>query len=491
MPNEPLPATILVIFGITGDLAHRKLLPALYYLAENNLLPLHSKIVGITRHGASVDDLIDSIRTTVTEAGDSCKDEVLEELRNRFEIVTMGLVEPEGYIALKKRLNDIENEVGTCMSRLYYLAIPSQAYEPVIQQLGQNGLNEGCQHGVDNARLLIEKPFGYDLASAEELINKLNEHFTEKQIYRIDHYLAKETAQNILAFRFGNPIFKRIWDHQSISGIIVSATESIGIEGRTVFYEQTGALRDFVQSHLLQLLSLIAMEEPAHMSEHNIHEKKLALLQAVEPIAPNAVITDTVRGQYDAYKQEVDNPDSFVETYAALRLQIRNDRWHGVPILLRVGKALKERRSEIVVFFSDSSTLTEDNVLTIQIQPQEGVILRLLAKRPGFDNELTPVDMDFDYSRSFAGTNGHPDAYERVLVDAIRAEKTLFATSDEVLASWRIIENVIHEWAKNGNDLEIYPTGSWGPDKAVHLIESINPHWPYSVEENWSEKSKD
>lgn len=487
MPNEPLPPTILVIFGITGDLAHRKLLPALYYLAANNLLPLQSKIVGITRHGASVDELLDSIRTTITESGDTPKEDVIDELRKRMAIVTMGLVEPEGYISLKERLNEIENEVGTCMSRLYYLAIPSQAYEPVIEQLGENGLNEACQHNVDNARLLIEKPFGYDLASAEDLIHKLNEHFTEKQIYRIDHYLAKETAQNILAFRFGNPIFKRIWDHQSISGVIVSATENIGIEGRTVFYEQTGALRDFVQSHLLQLLSLVAMEEPAKMNEQEIHEKKLALLQAVEPIAPNMVATDTVRGQYETYKQAVNNQDSFVETYAALRLNIRNDRWHGVPILLRVGKALKERRSEIVIFFSDTSPLTEDNVLTIQIQPQEGVVLRLLAKRPGFDDELTPVDMDFDYSRSFAGTNGHPDAYERVLVDAIRAEKTLFATSDEVLASWRIIENVIHEWAKNGNDLQPYQDGSWGPDKAIGLIESINAHWPYSVSENWGQ----
>jgi glucose-6-phosphate 1-dehydrogenase len=488
MPSEPLPPTTLVIFGITGDLAHRKLLPALYYLAENNLLPLQGKILGVTRHGTTVDDLMTAIRSGVDASDGECKEEVLQELAKRFEIVSMDLVAPEGYIKLKQHLNEIENEIGVCMSRLYYLAIPSQAYEPVIEQLGQNGLNEACQHGEDNARLLIEKPFGYDLNSAQELITKLNEHFTEKQIYRIDHYLAKETAQNILAFRFGNPIFKRIWDHQNITGIIISATESIGIEGRTVFYEQTGALRDFVQSHLLQLLSLVGMEEPSQMDEEEIHRQKLSLLQAVEPIAPNAVAVDTVRGQYDTYKQEVGNPDSYVETYAALRLHINNERWRDVPILIRVGKALKERRSEIVIFFSDSSSLTQDNVLTIQIQPQEGVLLRLLAKRPGFDEELTPVDMDFDYTRSFAGANGHPDAYERVLVDAIRAEKTLFATSEEVLASWRIIENVIHEWAKNDNDLKSYQTGSWGPDKAIQLIESINEHWPYSVSEDWTQE---
>ncbi len=254
MPSEPLPPTILVIFGITGDLAHRKLLPALYYLAENNLLPLHCRIVGVTRHGTTVDDLIASIRETVAASNNQCKEDVLSDLGKRMEIATMDLVDPASYQKLKGRLNDIENEVGECMSRLYYLAIPSQAYEPVIDQLGSNGLNEVCQHGKDNARLLIEKPFGYDLASAEELIRKLNEHFSEAQIYRIDHYLAKETAQNILALRFGNPIFKRVWDRECITGIIVSATETIGIEGRIGFYEQTGALRDVVQSHLFQLL---------------------------------------------------------------------------------------------------------------------------------------------------------------------------------------------------------------------------------------------
>jgi glucose-6-phosphate 1-dehydrogenase len=478
MPSEPLPATTLVIFGITGDLAHRKLLPALYYLAENNLLPLHCKIVGITRSGTTVTDLLDSIRNTVMANDTKCQEAVLKALGERIEIVTMSLVESADYVALRERLNAIENEVGMCMSRLYYLAIPSQAYEPVIEQLGKNGLNKACQHGDDNARLLIEKPFGYDLASAEELINKLNEHFTEQQIYRIDHYLAKETAQNILAFRFGNPIFKRVWDHKSITGIIISAAESIGIEGRSIFYEQTGALRDFVQSHLLQLLSLIAMEEPGKLADQEIHEQKLALLQTVIPISPDMVAQETVRGQYDTYRTEVDNPDSYIETYAALRLNIDNKRWDGVPILLRAGKALKERRSEIVIFFSDTSKLTEDNVLTIHIQPDEGVLLRLLAKRPGFDNKLTPVEMDFDYSRSFAGTNGHPDAYERVLVDAIRGDKTLFATSDEVLASWRILENVIHEWAKNGDSLQIYNTGSWGPAAADRLTEKIGKLWP-------------
>lgn len=487
MPSEPLPPTILVIFGITGDLAHRKLLPALYYLAEHNLLPMHCKIVGVTRHGTTVDELLDAIRSTVNASGIKCQETVLADLGKRMEISTMDLVQAEDYQKLRQRLNDIEDEVGECMSRLYYLAIPSQAYEPVIDQLGKNGLHEACQHGKDNARLLIEKPFGYDLESAEELIHKLNEHFTEAQIYRIDHYLAKETAQNILAFRFGNPIFKRVWDRESISGIIVSATESIGIEGRVAFYEQTGALRDVLQSHLFQLLSLIAMEEPAQINEEQIHKQKIALLQSVESIAQNIVIDTAIRGQYDTYRQEVHNPESIVETYAALKLHVNNERWQYVPILLRAGKSLKERRSEIVIFFSDNSAITEDNVLTIQIQPQEGVLLRLLAKRPGFDNELTPVDMEFDYGKAFGTTNGHPDAYERVLVDAIRADKTLFATSDEVLASWRVVENVIHEWAKNGDDLEIYQTGSWGPGRAVKLIESVNRHWPYSVSENWSE----
>lgn len=475
-PN--LSPTTLVIFGITGDLAQRKLLPALYYLAQNQLLPQHLRILGITRQGTTTEHLYDSLHKTIKQSGSNPEKEVMRSLIGLFEIVKMDLLNSEDYLKLGQRLDEIEDETGICMNRHFYLAIPSQAYEPVVERLGQNGLNKTCQHGSGNSSLLIEKPFGYDLASAHDLIDKIHTYFTEQQVYRIDHYLAKETAQNILTFRFQNPIFKRIWDNKSVSRIMITASEKIDIEGRVVFYEQTGALRDFVQSHLLQLLAITTMDEPEELNDVGIHSQKLALLQSIEPISPDEVSTKTVRGQYSGYKDDVNNPSSISETYAALSLNIANKRWEGVPILIRTGKALSRRLMEITLFFSDTANITHDNILTICIQPGEGIMLKLLAKKPGFDNQLTPVEMDFSYNRSFGDTNGHPDAYERVLVDAFRADKTLFATSDEVIASWQILENVTHEWSKNGDSLQTYEKGSWGPTAADELALLAGGHWP-------------
>jgi len=380
------------------------------------------------------------------------------------------MLDPAEYLKLGKRLNAIEDEMGMCMSRLFYLAIPSQTFAPVVQQLGKGGLNKSCQHNSEDARLLIEKPFGYDLESAHELIKDLNEHFSEQQIYRIDHYLAKETAQNILNFRFQNPIFKRAWDNKSIRNIMITAAEEIDIEGRVSFYEQTGALRDLIQSHLLQLLALTVMDEPAALTSDEIHRQKLSLLQSITPIAPDKVITDAVRGQYEDYRKEVENPDSIAETYAAIKLEINSERWRGVPVLLRTGKAMEEKVVDITITFSDNSKLSQDNILSIRIS------LQLLAKKPGFTNEVEPVQMDFCYGNSFDG-EVNPDAYERVLIDAFRGDKTLFATSDEVLASWRIVENVIHEWAKNDAGLEFYKRGSWGPKSADNLAKSADTNW--------------
>jgi glucose-6-phosphate 1-dehydrogenase len=476
--SDQVSPTTLVIFGITGDLAQRKLLPALYYLAQNQLLPDHLKVVGVTRKGVTVDHLISSIRRSVKQSGGQPDEAVLTSLAGLFEIAKLDLLASEDYVMLRERLDAIEDEAGVCMNRQFYLAIPAQAYEPVIEMLGKNGLNKTCQHGSGNAHLLIEKPFGYDLPSARELIDKIHRYYTEDQVYRIDHYLAKETAQNILTFRFKNPIFKRIWDHKSVTRIIITAAERIDIEGRAAFYEQTGALRDFVQSHLLQLLALTTMDEPSQLNEAEIHAQKLALLEAITPIAPNQVATKAVRGQYEGYRSEVDNPDSATETYAALGLDIANTRWQGVPVLIRTGKALKRQLTDITLFFSDTSAMTHDNILTIRIQPDEGIGLQLLAKKPGFDSQLTPVQMDFSYNRSFADANGHPDAYERVLVDAFRSDKTLFATSDEVLASWRIIESVTHEWGKNGHGIHTYKRGAWGPAAADALVQSAGGMWP-------------
>ncbi len=474
---ESLKPTILVIFGINGDLSRRKLLPAIYQLVKQDLLPETFCIVGVTRNEMSNKELLEGMQQTMAESGKKCDPHMLQKLSDMIEMVAMDLLDPAQYAQLRERLNGIENDRGVCMNRLFYLAIPAQIFEPVVAQLGKNDLSKSCQHGTGASRLLVEKPFGYDLASAHELLNVLGEHYSEEQIYRIDHYLAKETAQNILNFRFQNPIFARNWDNKSIKHIMITAAESIGIEGRVAFYEQTGALRDLIQSHLLQLLALVTMEKPKTLTSADVHHQKLELLKSITPIAPNMVEANAVRGQYDTYRAEVENADSLSETYAAIRLEIDNPRWEGVPILLRTGKALAEKVVDIAVVFSDEDDLTQENVLTIRIQPNEGIALQLLVKKPGFTNEVEPVQMDFCYRNSFSGQSAHPDAYERVIIDAFRGDKTLFATSFEVIASWEIIESVIHEWAKNDTGLEIYKTGSWGPKAADTLAEKAGMAW--------------
>lgn len=467
----PIEPSTLVIFGITGDLAHRKLLPALYHLCKQSLLPEQFRIVGVSRRSITVPALIRTLHDSLVASGNHVDGPALEALGHHIELVQMDLLAPDEYVRLRQRLDNIETEIGMCMNRLFYLAVPSQTFEPVVAQLGKGGLNKACPHGTSGARLLIEKPFGYDLASAKELITALGEHFSEEQIYRIDHYLAKETAQNILNFRFQNPIFRRVWDNNSIKSITVTANESIDIEGRIAFYEQTGALRDFVQSHLLQLLALTTMDEPSALTSAAIHRQKLALLQDILPVAPNKVLTQTVRGQYKNYRKEVGNQESNVETYAAVRLHIDSQRWRDTGIVLKTGKALHEKLASIVIVFTDNSHLASDNTLTIRIQPDEGISLQLLAKKPGFTDEVEPVTMDFSYTSAFAGDD-QPDAYERVLMDAFRGDKTLFATSDEVLTSWRILENVIHEWSKNDEGLHFYTKGSDGPEAVARLMKT-------------------
>jgi glucose-6-phosphate 1-dehydrogenase len=449
----------LTIFGITGDLSGRMLLPALYNLALQDLLPESLRIVGITRRSYTVDKLLGRIKKTIVEEGGAYDEAVLENLGKRIELVTMDLTNIDGYIKLRQRLDAIEGEIEVCANRLFYMAIPAQLFDDVVGYLGDSGLNRSCPHGTGQSRLLVEKPFGYDLDSAQTLVKRMRTHFEERQIYRIDHFLTKETAQNILTFRFKNALFKSVWDKHCISRILISATEALDIEGRANFYEQTGALRDMIQGHVLQILALITMDMPDVFTSKAIHEKKRALLVAVEP----AAYERATRGQYNGYRTEVKNPDSYIETYAALRLSIANDRWKGVPILLRTGKALTKKTTDIKVIFTDHDEPKFDNILTIRLVPNEGVSLHLRAKKPGFDDVMQDVSMDFYYSNSFAGIR-QPTAYERVLVDAFRGDQTLFATSEEVLANWRIIEPLLVAWGKDDSKgLESYAKGSWGP----------------------------
>lgn len=464
--NTPLPPGALVIFGITGDLAQRKLLPAIYHLAAYKMLPDSFRIVGVTRRDVSVDTILSKLATFVTDNNP----ETVDWLARRIHIFQMDLLDTEDYKKLRTHLNSLESEVGMCMQRLFYLAIPAQTYAPVIEQLGRSGLNKACPHGSGESRLLIEKPFGYDLTSAQELITQLTEVFAEQQTYRIDHYVAKETAQNIMTFRAHNAIFRALWNSKHVAQITITASEKIDIEGRVAFYEQTGALRDLIQSHLLQLLALVTMEDADTSSSDKLHASKLALLQAIEPIAPNKVDTEAVRGQYEGYGTEVDNATSYTETFAAIKIAINNDRWGGVPVILQTGKALDKKAIEIELTFSDHEHSEHNNILSMNIQPNEGIGLSLRAKKPGFAHAMQPVEMEFRYKHAFGETTRQPDAYERVLADAITGDRLLFTTGEEVIASWHIVQNVLHEWSKNGASLQSYKKGSAGPEARLQLF---------------------
>jgi glucose-6-phosphate 1-dehydrogenase len=467
LTGTQLEPAILVIFGITGDLAKRKVLPALYHLLKDNLLPEHLAIVGTSRRSLSVDELLKNVELCVLEKDNVCDPTVLELFRQRLHMLQFDPVNGADYDRLHAQLDQIETEQGVCMNRLYYLSIPPQVYGPLVRQLGEHGLNQSCQHNRAATRLLVEKPFGYDLSSAEELVQNTAKQFSELQVFRIDHYLAKETAQNILTFRRYNPLFSSVWSNQYIERIDIIAAEQIGIEGRAEFYEQIGAMRDLIQSHLMQLLALTTMELPSDLTDSDaIHQAKQALLESIPPLVPNQVANKVVRGQYDSYRQEVNNPDSTTETYVSIELSIANERWQAVPVTLTTGKALRAKRTEVTIRFGDAKGTSAPNQLTFRVQPNEGIDVQLIVKKPGFEAAVQPASMDFSYQATF-DENGHPEAYERVLVDAVRGDHTLFATSAEVLASWRILQPILNEWQKNTSDLHIYTTGSEGPESKV------------------------
>ncbi len=457
--------TILVIFGITGDLSKRYLLPSLYHLVEQNLLHEKTEIIGVTRGELALDELLSTVELCVNKVDGTCDPVTVNKLRDKLKIRHMDVTKPEEYDALLIDLNKLEDEHQVHMNRLYYLSIPPTTAQPIITFLGQHGLNASCPHGAASTRLLIEKPFGFDLTSARELIDTTSKHFGEDQVFRIDHYLAKETVQNILAVRFNNPIFEPLWNTAHVDYIEVLANEKLGIEGRVNFYEQTGALRDLIQSHLLQVLALVTMEQPEVVNSDTIHENKLALMKQMQAIPSADIHKDSLRGQYKSYRAEVNNPGSTVETYLALRMYIENERWHGVPMIVRTGKALTAKLSEVNIVFKPTTGTQEHNVLTFRLQPNESLELSLRIKKPGFDNEVQPVEMEFEYKSAFSGTYT-PTAYERVLVDAIRGDHTLFATAGEIIESWRVVQPLLDAWKMTSTDVQTYDDGTSGPDIA-------------------------
>lgn len=463
LDGKKLDPTILVIFGITGDLAKRKVLPALYHLLKDDLLPHPLEIIGTSRHELSVDELLKNVELCVLEADNICDPDALKKFRECVRMVKLDPIDDKDYASLGTIMDDIESKHGVCMNRLYYLSIPPQVSGQLIRHLGEQGLDTCRKHkNGSRSRLLVEKPFGYDLVSAEGLINEIAKYFSEDQVFRIDHYLAKESAQNILTFRRFNPLFSSLWNNQHIRSITVLASEKIDIEGRADFYEHVGAMRDLVQSHLLQLLALIVMDLPEDLTDSDaIHWAKQAILLGIRPPKANEVTKQVIRGQYAGYREEVGNPDSTTETFISVQLSIDSTVWNGVNIVLTTGKALKLKQTEITVCFGADN---EDNLnkLTFRVQPNEGIDVQLLVKKPGFDLQIQPAIMDFSYEATF-DEHGHPDAYERVLIDAIRGDHSLFATSQEVLASWHILQPILDSWQKDSSDLKTYAKGSNGP----------------------------
>ncbi|MDL2342401.1 MAG: glucose-6-phosphate dehydrogenase [Patescibacteria group bacterium] len=447
-------APILIIFGITGDLSKRKLLPALYHIFSQQLLPPDTKIIGISRRPLNVDELLGSVELCVLEKDNVCDPAGIKRLKDALESFQLEPSTAADYERLKQRLTQLDAETTTGnREHLFYMSIPPDAYKPIVTALGEAGLNDR------RSRLLLEKPFGYDTASAENLIELVDRYFTEEQVYRIDHYLAKETAQNLLTFRLYNPIFSSLWNAEHIERVEVRATEKIGIEGRAEFYEQTGALRDLIQSHLLQLLAITLMDLTADMTSAEIHRTKQYFLEQLLPADPQLAL----RGQYEGYRQEVNNDNSTSETYARIHLRHGAERWQGVDFILETGKALPEKLTEITIHFKTTHNHSSNN-LTFQVQPDEGIKLDLIVKAPGLENETRHTALDFDYQKLYADTQ-HIDAYERVLLDAVRADQSLFSSDAEVLATWRVLQPVLDAWKDNSSGLLIYPQGTL-PGKA-------------------------
>ena len=491
---------VMVIFGVSGDLTTRKLMPALYDLAMGYPLPEGFSIVGVSHRDWSDDEFRSEMREAVAA---SARTPMAEDQWRSFAqglfYVRGDFKDPATYQAVGARLDGIDRDRRADGNRLFYLATSPSFYLPIIENLGASGVAERQANYSESERgwhrIVIEKPFGHDLASARTLIADMAAHFSERQIYRIDHYLGKETVQNVLAFRFANILFEPVWNRQYVDHVQITAAEAIGVEGRGAYYEEAGALRDMVQSHLLQLLTVCAMEPPAFFNGNAVRDEKVKVLRSIVPPQGDQLAIRAVRGQYQegfsggrpvmSYADEKGvKPNSKTDTYAALRLEIDNWRWGGVPFYLRTGKRLPRRVTEVAIEFKRVPHLMfqsigeldlAPNVLTLRIQPDEGIALRFAAKVPGARTQLRTVRMDFLYGSSFGQTG--PDAYERLLLDAMLGDPTLFARRDEVEAAWGIVQPVIDAWADPAVPAYPYEAGSWGPAKAETLIERDHRTW--------------
>jgi glucose-6-phosphate 1-dehydrogenase len=475
-----------VIFGASGDLTQRKLFPALYSLAYRRLLPEKFAVVGVARSEESDDEFRERMERAVREhARDPFREDVWEGLAEGMRYLATDFGDEEGLDRLARCLTGLDEERGTAGNRLYYFAVPPNAIGTLVRALGKRRGTTGW------TRLVIEKPFGHDLDSARALNAQLQKHFTENEIFRIDHYLGKETVQNMLALRFANGIFEPIWNRQFIDHVQITVAETMGIEGRAAFYEQAGAIRDIFQNHLLQLVALTAMEPPIDFTSDQVRNEKVKVLRAMHTPSPKSV----VRGQYGrgyiegeevpGYREEEGvAPDSNTETYVAAKLFVDNWRWADTPFYVRTGKRLARRETTIAIQFKraphppfeESATEgLQPNVLAVHVQPDEGVSLAIGAKVPGAGMTIRTVHMDFLYGGAFR--TGLPEAYERLLLDAMLGDQTLFTRTDEVEEQWSLVDAIVAAWRRDRPAFPNYAAGTWGPASANDLIQRDGRTW--------------
>jgi glucose-6-phosphate 1-dehydrogenase len=490
----PQPCAI-VIFGATGDLTHRKLIPALYNIAADGELPPAAAVIGFARRPKTDEEFRGEMEEATRKfSRQPVRDEIWAEFSKSLFYHQSEFQDEEGYRKLADRLAQLDRESGTRGNRLFYFAAAPEQFETIVENLKAAGLNRAPDGGW--ARVILEKPFGKDLDSARNLNRLVHSAFTEDQTYRIDHFLGKETAQNILVLRFANAIFEPLWNTRYIDHVQITAAETLGVENRAGYYETAGAMRDMVQNHLLQLLCLVAMDPPTDLAADSIRDEKMKVVRSLRHYREEEVAKYVVRGQYAegaisgkpvaAYRNEERvNPKSQTETYVALRILVDNWRWSGVPIYVRVGKRLPKSATEISVHFKPAPQVLfnretdaiEQNVLVIRIQPDEGVSLRMQAKVPGTSFHVEPVKMDFHYGTSFGKAS--PEAYERLLLDAMAGDPTLFARRDEVEQAWAFVDAIEEAWSapERSPKLYTYPAGSWGPEEADELMARDGRSW--------------